>query len=102
MNFSSTADLDMNQVNISSTAALDMNISSTADLDINVPFNMQPHCSDRFYRDGLVCKPECGTWRALPDSTQLTLDILGIFLIIINLIVAVIIVILIIVQRRKM
>ena len=81
------------------------NLSLTFDLstiNLNQLLNTSRQCSDRFYEDGLLCKPECGTWKALPDVTQLILDIIGLPLISINLIVAVIIFTVVILQRKKM
>ena len=49
-----------------------------------------------------MCRPECGLWKALPDSTLVVLDVLGTFLSAANLLVGIVTIILAVIQRHKL
>ena len=58
--------------------------------------------SGSIYEEQGLCRPECGSWKALPDSTMMVLDVLGKFLSAANLLVGIVTIILAVIQSHKL
>ena len=70
--------------------------------DLFILISTPRQCSERFYEEQGLCRPECGSWKALPDSTLVVLDVLGQFLSAGNLLIGIVTIILAVIQRHKL